>query len=498
MLHALVSPLSRRQFMQTVSSAAAGAILAPGYLRSEPSRTSCRPNILYIVVHDLGRAISPYGAPVETPNLQAFANSGATLTQAFCSSPACSPSRGCAMTGLHAHKTGLMGVNDEGNPDFWQLAPTQRTIVHDLNAAGYQTVHCGFQHERHGKDADRHSGYQVIAKKRRGWPDTFIENAVDDALSWLRTRQAGDDDRPFYMNVGAMEAHMAVISGQLATDYNRKEVYGVDSEAEVSVPEDFPDNRFSREVLSQFWPCVRHLDREFGRLMQGLESLGLSDNTIVVFTTDHGAIGPRHKGTLYDGGTEIATLIRFPGHIAAGSHCDSLIGNVDFCPTLLEAAGVGIPPDLDGRSFWSSLIGSAEKKDDPILMELNYHLTYDPVRAWRTNNFLYLHNFHPQARHLYSAPEILQLPPPKRNQWPNSSVMSAESFSMPKLSAWPLRAREELYDLRTDPLQFRNLASNPAFSEQLTAFRAAVLNWMQKNEDLLAQGVVSHGTGSLG
>jgi arylsulfatase A-like enzyme len=493
----MFSQHSRRDFLKLSLASIPAVCLAKAWAAS-PAAAS-RPNIIYFVCHDLGRAISPYGAQVATPNLHAFAEQGMVLNNAYCSSPACAPSRGCAMTGRYAHKTGLMGVNELGNPDLWQLGPDEKTIVNYLNEAGYMTVHCGFQHERHfgklPKDAPNPNGYQVDSSN--DWPSCFVEKAVDDALGWLKKRDP-KDQQPFYLNIGTQECHASITSGDLGKKYNRPAVYGgPDPEDQVWIPPDFPDNKTSRETLSTFWPCVRFVDQEFGRLVREIDALGYGDNTIVVFTTDHGISGPRHKGRVYDGGMEIATIIRQPGAIAAGSRSDNLIANVDFCPTLLEAADAAVPQLVDGRSFWPMLAGGKYEPSQIIFTERNYHQNYDPMRAARTKDLLYIRNFHPRAKRFYTAPETLTLPAPQRDGWPNIAVEGVEAFTNPALHDWPLRDREELYDLRKDPMQFNNVASDPDYASELRTLSAALEAWMVENDDVLLKGAVSHGTGTL-
>jgi N-sulfoglucosamine sulfohydrolase len=447
-----------------------------------------RPNIIYFVCHDLGRMVSPYGAKVDTPNLQSFADSGVTLMNAYCSSPCCSPSRGCAMTGRYAHKTGLMGV---GNG--WELKPDEKTIVNYLNDAGYLTVHAGFQHERHRPEYrmgdptyNDPNGYQVDARRVGGWPGVFVENVVDDAIHWLKTRDP-NDPQPFYFNIGSQEAHESIFDGPRGRKYKRNEVYGIDDPATVWVPPSLPDNEKSRDCCSKLLPCIRHLDREFGRLVEAIDELGYADNTIVVFTTDHGIFASRHKMTVFDDGTEIATFIRWPGHIAPGKK-NELIGNVDFCPTFLDAAGAPVPEIVDGRSFWPLLTGGNYIPNESIVIEFNYHAKYDPMRAVHTPDYLYIRNFHPLAKYRYTPAEILALPTPQCDGWPNNSVLGSTAFDHPSMKNWPARPREQLYDLRKDPQEFVNLSGNPEYAGPLKALSSELDQWMVKNDDLLLHG----------
>lgn len=107
-----------------------------------------RLNIIYFVCHDLGKQLGCYGAGVETPNLDRFAAEGVQFNRASTNAVACSPSRGCAMTGQYSHSNGLMGLVNRG----WSLPVERQTIVDGLNAAGYETNNFGIQHERHRRE----------------------------------------------------------------------------------------------------------------------------------------------------------------------------------------------------------------------------------------------------------------------------------------------------------------------------------------------------------
>jgi len=153
-----------------------------------------RPNIVYFVVHDLGRHAGCYGIPIETPNIDRFAAESLQFNQAFCTSPACSPSRNCVMTGLYPQQSGGIGLAHMG----WPLPAEIRTIVDDLNDAGYETIHAVMQHERQ----PRTNRYQVDLDY--SYDNYNTEQAVDSALEHLRSH---DKSRPFYLNLGSQQPH---------------------------------------------------------------------------------------------------------------------------------------------------------------------------------------------------------------------------------------------------------------------------------------------------
>jgi arylsulfatase A-like enzyme len=374
------------------------------------------------------------------------------------------------------------------------LNPQEKTIVNYLNDAGYLTVHAGFQHERDrpgyrvgNPDYIDPNSYQQDARRLNGFPGILAENVVDDAIHWLNQRDS-EEKRPFYFNIGIQETHGSTFRGRLAEKFKRNEVYGIDDPEAVWIPDSMPDNAYTREYFSKMWPCVRHLDREFGRLVKAVDEAGLAENTIFIFSTDHGIFGSRHKMTVFDSGLEIATLIRWPSKIMPGLRTDALISNIDITPTLLEAAGVTLPEILDGRSFLPLLLDAEYEPSEMLVHEYHYHTKYDPIRAIRTPNFLYIRNFDPNAKYRYTPAEILALPAPRREGWPNNSVLGRTPFDHPSLKSWPDRPREQLYDLRADPLQFTDVASNSEYSEVLQRLAGTLDEWMKEEADPLLQG----------
>jgi arylsulfatase A-like enzyme len=474
-----MAAISRRGFLQaTAGLAAAGLDFASAPAFAEKVAPAARLNIVHFVVHDLGRYIEPYGAPVETPNLAAFARQALVLRNAHCASPCCMPSRSCAMSGLYAHRSGMLGTSHG-----WSLRGDIQTVVDHLNQAGYETALAGLQHERAATAENRNPDRYKVVMNKHG---ACVENAVDDAIGYLRARKGGD--APFYLNIGTRETHASLLTPPFYLKQGRREVYGVDKPGDVRVPDHLPDNAKSREYLAKWVPMVRHLDRHFGRLVQELDKLPLAGNTLVLFSVDHGIWGARHKSTLYGTGTEISAMFRLPGKIAPGGW-DVPIANVDFCPTLLAAAGVAAPVDIDGRSFWQNLTSGSAPTHDHIFLERNFHTNYDPTRGVRTERYLYLRNYEPQAHHAYCAPEIMRLPPPVCNTWPNDPVFSLPQND-PKLAKFPPRGREELFDLQADPRETRNVVHDAEFEKTRAELAALLDGWMRNTHDPLLAGAI--------
>ncbi|MGE4488239.1 MAG: sulfatase [Kiritimatiellales bacterium] len=438
--------------------------------RASGSLDRTRPNIVFIISHDAGRYLGCYGNKVYTPNLDGLASQGVRLSNAFCSSPACAPSRCCAYTGLPAHQHGVMGVTPSG----FSLNNGMQTVVDYLNAAGYETAHVGFQHERH---LARENRYQI---EMGGAGDTvLVEYAVDHAISYIKNRDPSKG--PFYLNIGTMECHASVWQDQQAG--NRKKMYGQLPADEVDYPKWWTDTPELRREMGNFEACIQYYDFHIGRLLRELNESVYASNTLVVVTTDHGISGERSKGTLYDKGVETYFLARWPEKIPVGVVRDELIVNVDIAPTLLDAAGIDTPPYMYGRSFLPLLTGGPYTPHETVFTERNFHGSdeRDIMRACRTKRWHY----------------ILNLTPDVKQEWIKGTEPGMNrTYTYWLNELWPERtlprSREELFDMENDPLEMNNLADDPAYAKVLRDMRSRVRDYMAGTCDPAAyNGIVS-------
>lgn len=415
-------------------------------MMSNPSPPSV-PNIICIVCHDLGRELGCYGRGLHTPHLAAFAESGIIFDDAVCTSTACSPSRACMMTGLYPHQNGVMGLAHTG----WSMPIQTRTIVDYLNADGrYETAHVGLQHERH-PDGEGLNRYQTELWTRHS--DTFVEHAVQEAVSFLEVR-AGRR-RPFFLNVGLLETHPQRW-GRPYMDGRAERYRPFQPEVPAAVP--YFVEPEGGDTLRRFQGAIRYMDHHLGRLFAALNRLGFFENSLIVFTTDHGpALGPKSKGTLYEPGLGIALLVRPPGGGTGGGRVEpGLVQNMDLMPTFLDAAEVAIPAEIEGRSLWRTITDGKDTPHDALFCQRNYHggrdgsNYYDPLRACRTPDWLYIRNYQ------------------KRGD----------------------RPREELFDLRTDRICAHNVIAEPRAAAVRRDLSARLDACMRRTDDPLLRGPI--------
>lgn len=483
-------------------------------------------NILYFITHDSGRFFGCYDRPITaSPNIDRFAAEGVNFTNAFCSSPACGPSRSCVMTGKYAHNHRMMGTCGR-----WSLPEEDQTLVDHFNDAGIQTAHFGFTHERRYGNMRYEIDGEFGSEKEHYWDDA-AEDVVDHAIEFLTSMR--DPARPFFLHCATGETHESHYYVRLREHggpYPLDEVYippntpdvpgryisepeidpgilkrlanprtGSDPQidpASIPLPRT-PPAPGVRERMALHYASVRYVDTHFQRLLDALDSLGLRDKTLIVFTTDHGlSSNARSKGFMYDCGVEIALAMQAPAQVGGqrGAIVNHLIPNIDVMPTLLQVAGLTPPAGIPAQTFWPLLVGESYTPRDYIFTERNFHGEgldifttprvvdmYDPVRTIRTNQYHYLRNFLPHKRS--RQPLYHEITGAACHPW----FQYGSSFD-PEPSA--PRPAEELYHITHDPTEQIDVAQRPEYARIKARLSALLEQIMQDTNDFALSGEV--------
>lgn len=417
-----------------------------------------KPNIILFITHDQGQFAGVYDSPLtpnalKTPNIDKLAEDGVRFTNYFCAAPQCSPSRGAMQTSKFPHQNGLMGLVNRG----WTLPDTNKTIPMYLKEQGYTMHLIGFQHEAKNPET---LGYDTISKRK--FELHYSRKELEpDYLRFLHEHK--NDEKPFFLCIGTPEVHRPFI------------VFGkpVDPTT-VKVPPYLPDTPKVRKDLAEFYGCINETDQTIGKLRKWLKNMGLHENTLFIYTTDHGEAFPRAKCTLYDPGIKILLIMSLPNSkaITGGKVISSLARNVDLLPTLMDIIGADIPGDIEGKSMHPLILGEKDEIHEQIQAELNYHEHYNPIRCIRTKRFKFIKNFEPMETLYYMPKDIIGDPAGKEMK---------KRYKKP-------RANEELYDLEMDPLENMNLIEDPNYGEMATNLRNSLKNWMEKTDDPLLRG----------
>ena len=425
-----------------------------------------RPNIVLMISHDLGCHFGPYGwANESSTHLDRLAGESIRLERHFVTSPGCSPSRATLVTGRYPHCNGQLGLSHLG----WTLNRDEIPLPRVLRDGGYRTAMFGIWH-LHEWSLAEFDDLSDDVPCRDASPEGPAEVSSHRAAEWLKQR--ADGKQPFFLHVGFWEPHRPFRGHERAA----QDWPEVDPDA-VRLPDYLPDNRATRREMADFQRSLSMADAGVGRVLDALDHTGLAENTLVIFTSDHGIAFPRAKGTLYDPGIQVGFLARWPGRIQPGISSPALTSNVDCMPTLLEAAGLDCPQRVQGRSFLDLLTGHDQAKGDreAVFAEKTYHEHYDPIRSVRTDRFKYIRNFADRPR--------LVLPSDIYNSPTRQSIGDDESI-------WSHRDPEELYDLHNDPGEKTNLADSAEHAETAARLRAQLDRWMQETADPLLDGPI--------
>ncbi|WP_299169722.1 sulfatase [uncultured Arthrobacter sp.] len=413
-----------------------------------------RPNIVLIHCHDLGTWLSCYGmSSIPSPNLQRLADNGIVFDKAFATAPLCTPARSSLFTGLLPHQNGLMGLTHAG----WQYRSGIDTLPEMLGKQGYHSALIGLQHE----DFDaRVLGYDEVHGLG------FVPRAMEVArrVNWWFDQP--HPDQPFLLTIGMWEVHRP----WPAEDYEPSDPDLVD------VPAYLPDNTDTRQDISEFHGAIRQMDEAVGLMLEAIENSPYRDNTLILFTTDHGVAFPRAKSTLYDSGVQVSLIAQLPRQWDAPTgRRNHIVSHLDIAPTLIELAGGKPHEDLEGQSFRTVLQepeSPAEERE--LVLEKTYHDRYDPIRALRTSQAKYIRNFVPGPR--------LHLPIDLEES------ATRRGFGDNHLNERPI---EELYLLTEDPWELNDVSADPNHAELKSALADRLHHHMIRTDDPLLEGEVT-------
>ena len=407
------------------------------------------PNILYIHSHDTGRYLQPYGYGIPTPNLQRLAEQGVLFRRAYCAAPTCSPSRAALLTGQSPHSAGMLGLANRG----FVLADFSQHIIHTLKSAGYTSALAGIQHLT---SSQFHRGAEAI-----GYDQILTTDHAEAhrrALDYIKDAP----QQPFFLTVGFFENHR-----EFPVEHDINPNY-------VSPPLPLPDTPRIRQDMANYIAMAQTLDDKVGQVLQALDEAGLRENTLVIYTTDHGIAFPGMKCNLTDAGMGVALIMRGPGDFGGGKGVDAMVSHIDIFPTICDLLDIEAPPWLQGHSMMPLLRGEAEAIRDEVFAEVSYHATYEPKRALRTDRFKYIRRYDKRE-----SPVLSNI----------DDGLSKDDY-LDNSFAERAPAAEQLYDTYYDPTERSNLASDPDYAAVLEELRARLDRWMRDTEDPLLRGPV--------
>lgn len=439
-----------------------------------------RPNILFITAEDISPNLGCYGDPnAVTPNLDRFAKEGARYNNCYSVHPCCSPSRSALVTGIYPTRLGTFQHRAKMwvNPDMVQCFPTL------LRAAGYYCFNGskGGQAKLDYEFEPRDQPWDKIGSNKIEWRERAAGQPFFGQINLFCTHQSRYGQRP--------PGSQAPLKPQA---YGREVTAArVHDPAKIIVPPYLPDTPAVREIWAEYSDRITQMDGYFAALLKMLDDDGLTDETLIFFIGDNGHGVPSGKAWLWDEGPHVPLLVRIPNkwaNLAAGAKpgtiTDRLVSFVDFAPTFLSLAGVTIPASMQGSAFLGPK-PSTSRRYVHAARDFQDNADFDTSRMVRDQQFYYIRNFMPQIGWdaiQYSwekAPFML-------HEWGLYAKTGKLKLPDTRQACFFRRGKpvEELYDMRSDPWQLHNLASDPQQQATLLRLRAECEQWMVANRDL--------------
>lgn len=457
------------------------AIVALGLVSCQEEQLVKKPNILWIIAEDLSPYMGCYGDSINkghTPVIDKLASEGVLFNRAYATAPVCSAARSALITGIYQTTTGTHNhrssrfTDGEVVPENLRIHLPEhvKTIPELMKEAGYFTFNSG--KDDYNFHYDRRALYDVGTEEdyktgMNGWQGNKAVDYMSVTNNVWSARP--DKNQPWFGQV-------QIMGGKKDYKYVREGEKLAPND--VPLPPYFPDIPSQRKAWTDHYNSNRGSDVTVEKILKQLEADGELENTIIFFFSDHGSpTSLRHKQFCYEGGMQVPLIVK-GNHPAlkSGVTRDDLVTLLDVSASTLALAGAKSPDYLDGKYLFSEayeapkyVIGARDRCD----------YTIDKIRTVASKDYRYINNY------------FLDRPMMQAGYRDNKPMVKdlKKAYEEGKLTAYQAqhwfgtRPVEELYDLKADPHQINNLASNPEYDEILKSHREALENWITKTDD---------------
>ncbi len=434
--------------------------MAPGCLLRRATAAATgdapRPNIVVVLSDD--HTITDTGCygskAVKTPHIDRLATEGVRLRNAFTATAMCVPSRATLYTGLYPMRHGAW-------PNHSRVYDRTRSLPHYLKPLGYRVAVAGKTHFRPRECFP----FEILCSP--GEVTNLRLGAVEKFL-------AGAEGRPFCLFVCTSDPH---VPWPEESPYDPRR---------VELPPYLVDTPATRKWMSRYYAEVSRADRLLGAVDALLKKHKLADRTLLIYSSDQGGQWPYAKWNLYDASINVPFVARWPGKIRPGSVSDALVHFVDVVPTCVDLAGGRPVAGLDGKSFAPVLIGRKNQHHDAVFgtSSRDGNMNNYPMRAIRTRTHKYILNLAPDreySTHITKSPKLNRA---GQEYWPEWKERARSDRLAARLyNGYLHRPAEELYDLRGDPFERKNLAGEAKLAELKASLRRRLEAWMKRQGD---------------
>lgn len=441
-----------------------------------------KPNVLFILSDQHSPNVIGCGGnqTIDTPNLDKLSSEGVYFENAYCQNPLCVPSRTSLITGLYSKSTGIYD-------NMQVMEANTTTIPRTLSEEGYRTCLIGKAHfngeqyhgyqqrpygdlygQAHQPDPYRHPKYGI-----NGLGDvlgnsgpsempielTQTEICVSETCKWLQEHVGLNPEQPFMLSVHFDKPHFPIkppakyynkYKGKLKLpDVPEGYINGVVPFIKKAIENNETGHHYDKNfdiqlrALESYYGCVEWVDDAIGRILETLDYLGLAEDTIVIYSSDHGEMGGEHgtwqKTLFFDASSKVPLIIRWPGKVTDGHICSDIVGLIDMFPTICDLVDIDTPESCEGISLRSALSGSGIERDGVFCESAVLRATENAGCMYRTGEWKY---------------------------------------------CYYLDGNEELYNLKDDPGEWNNLAKEYKESNFLKELRTKTKEFWKPEEYL--------------
>ena len=444
-------------------------ILLISFIGVVPQVYAAPPNFVMFITDDQGVYHSnPYGADwMRTPNMQSMADDGLRFTRAYVASPSCAPSRAALCTGLMPYNNGIVGNHENIRKEGVE------SLLPVLSKAGYEIAWYG--KVGHGRAwYTKNPEITVIPYSNKSPRGTQQRLDITDVENFIKNRE--DSSRPLALFVGNKWPHRP---------WPEPETARIPFE-DIIVPQKTYDTPETRSEMARYIESIERVDNRLGEVRTLIrEHLG-QDNTLLLYTADHGHAWPFGKWSLYETGIRTPLIAVWPGKVKPNTTTHAMVSWIDIIPTFIDLAGATIPWKIDGNSFKNVLLGKTESHRDQIfaVQKGDKAMSVYPIRSVRNEQFKYILNLYPDLYYTTHMDLVENTSPYYNRNWPSwIEAAKSDPEATTFLRAYHSRPPEELYLVESDPFEKTNLANDPSFQDVLVEMRGLVADRMKKVRD---------------
>ena len=432
------------------------------------SQKQNQPNIVWLVAEDQSQYFFPfYGdKSVNLLNISKLLNNGTVYDGMHSPYPVCAPARSGIITGMYPNSIGTGNMRAlSGNKNI----RSEKEAFLDVPYYSSKLA----ENIKPFTQILREKGYYCTNNSKRDYNFKLRDEAWDESsndASWEKRK----DGQPFFSVFNFNVTHESEIwkrdKEELKVDPNN-----------LTVPPVFPDDSISRHALAVNYSNLVEMDRQMGLIIKKLKDQGLYDNTYIFFYSDHGGPFPRHKRAIYETGSKVPLIVKFPLNIKAKEKRNrDMLNFIDFAPTILSIAGIDIPEIYQGEAFLGNK-KSKNKRKYLFTASDRFDEHPDRIRAVKSKRFKYIRNYNINKPHALPVGYRTQMALMQHlNKLNDSNMLSPEQklwFQIPKNP-------EEFYDLENDPFELNNLIGDNNYSKKLNDLRKQLDSWMEEINDL--------------